>query len=117
MTTLPGTDSDPKDLERLSLTEIWTRGCLGEALSSHDQQHFVQMARNRFWTFRMSLSHALQTRKGDDQEAWVTPLINGLVTELHEGPGLERLWYESEFSRDLAGARVNQALAQRQLQK
>jgi len=113
--TTDATDADPRELERHSLTEIWTRGCLGEALSTHDQQHFVSMARNRFFTFKMSLSHALQTMKDKQQEAWVTPLINGLVTELKDGPGLERLWHESEFSQDLAGQRVTDVLIQRQL--
>lgn len=102
---------DPlREKERLSLQEIWRLGCLGDRLSSNDRQHFVKMARNRFYTFQLGIQHEIF---GDKSEEKIDLLVRGLVTELYEGPGLEREWRESEFCEGRYGQQVSHQLTRR----
>ncbi|MBS03501.1 MAG: hypothetical protein CMQ24_12440 [Gammaproteobacteria bacterium] len=94
---------------RLSLQEIWRLGCADEPLSDGDREHFVGLARSRFFTFRLGMEHA---RSGNDAGKRAS-LIAGFVTELASGPGLERAWRDSEFFRDPGAEDVEEALTER----
>ena len=97
--------------EKYSLNQIWIRGCKGEDLSTPDFEHFKGLARSRFHTFNMSASHAKQERSEGEAESWINGLVAGLVRELKESPGLERQWYQSEFTNFYYGQLVNLALS------
>lgn len=113
METDPVRKFDPqREKERLSLQEIWRLGCLGDRLSSNDREHFVKMARNRFYTFQLGIQHEVFGAMAEEK---IDSLIRGLVTELYEGPGLEREWRESEFSEGRYGKRVSSLLTRRHL--
>lgn len=88
--------------------DIWNRGCRGEVLGDAEQDEFAYLARARFYTFQLGISHA-----GDDEEK-SSLLIKGLAVELANSPGLERLWYQSGASEDPSGQAVNVRLAEMQ---
>lgn len=100
-----------RNRERLSLQEIWRLGCLGDPLSENDREHFVKMARNRFYTFQLGLQHEIFSRERSEEK--IELLIRGLVTELFEGPGLTREWHDSEFCEGQFGERVSRELKRR----
>lgn len=88
--------------------DIWNRGCRGEVLGQAEQEEFNYLARARFYTFQMGISHA-----ADDTEK-STLLIRGMAVELDGSPGLERLWHQSAASNDPAGQAVNARLLELQ---
>lgn len=88
--------------------DIWNRGCRGELLGEAEQEEFNYLARARFHTFQMGISHA-----ADDAEKSAL-LIKGMAVELVASPGLERLWYQSAASEDPAGQAVNARLLELQ---
>lgn len=98
------------ELRNLSLNreEIWNRGCRGETMDEGETREFHYLARARFHTFRMGISHAESTR--DDEKA--SMLVQGLAVELANSPGLERAWYESPVSEDPQGKAVNERLVE-----
>jgi hypothetical protein len=98
----------PPDTQ-FSLQEIWRIGCSGEALSEKDREHFLGLARSRFYTFRLGMAHA----QGTGNPAKGTSLLDGLVTELIENPGLERVWHGSEFADDLNAEAVRAEIEKR----
>lgn len=112
MTTTVQMFDPAREKQRLSLQEIWQVGCRDQVLSSHDREHFVKLARNRFYTFQMGLQHLLLVEKDPDK---LEPLIRGLVTELFEAPGLAKLWHESEFCEGKYGRLVSRQLKRREI--
>jgi hypothetical protein len=64
------------------------------------------MARSRFHTFQLSISHAQTTGNGTK----VAALIRGLAVELDQAPGLREQWQASEFSSDAFGLLVSDHL-------
>jgi hypothetical protein len=84
--------------------DIWNRGCCGESLEAAEEEEFAYLARARFHTFQMGISHAARDEKR------FTLLIKGLAVELAGFPGLERLWYESPVSEESFGQTVNAEL-------
>jgi hypothetical protein len=101
------------DSERLSLTEIWHKGCLGETLSPHDAKHFADLAKSRFYTFRLSMGHAHQSTRGEKLAERTKPLISGFASELMSSPGLERFWRDSDYFNDASGKQVAAELERR----
>lgn len=71
---------------KLSLQEVWRLGCNDETLEPDDQKRFASMARSRFHTFQMGMSHAQE--QSDDQK--LQSLVAGLAIELNENPGLKK---------------------------
>lgn len=94
---------------RLSLQEIWRLGCADDDLSDSDREHFAGLARSRFFTFRLGMEHARSVNDAGKRAS----LIAGFVTELAAGPGLERVWRDSDFFRDPGARDVEQALTER----
>ncbi len=88
---------------RLSLQEIWQKGCREDQLDVDDQKRFASMARSRFHTFQMGISHAAS----DDDAEKSRLLISGLATELHQNPGLQKLWHRMEISHSESGEQVS----------
>ena len=95
------TDKPPS--KRLSQEQIWEIGCRGKQLMVDDQKRFAAMARNRFHTFELGVSHA--TNKDDDSAA--LGLICGLARELMDNPGLKKVWLLMAISRAESGSLVN----------
>jgi len=91
-----------------SAAEIWQTGCAGAVLEELDRQKFVTMARSRFHTFQLSISHSQIVGNGVKVDA----LIRGLALELQTAPGLADQWFDSEFSEDNFGLLVNAAIDQ-----
>ena len=79
----------------------------GAPLEEDDQGNFEQMARNRFYTFRLGMEHAAQ------QKSDAAPLVKGMATELMENPGLERAWLNSAFSEAVYGLAVKREIGVR----
>lgn len=102
-----------EDKARLSVEQIWHTGCAAEPLSDHDWQHFVSLARNRFYTFELGFGHALQTDTAEHGEA----LLKGFVSELLLSPGLEALWLQTEFRRSRPGEKVYKQLRRRKFKQ
>ena len=92
-----------------SLQEIWRVGCAEEPLSDIEREHFRNLARSRFYTFRLGMEHA----QASDDEKRTVSLIAGFVTELNNHPGLEHVWRASEFVWDPAAGDVERSLAER----
>jgi hypothetical protein len=90
-----------------SLQEIWRLGCEGQALCAEYLDHFKALARSRFYTFALSADEAHQSRGQKEAETWVALLIKGLVRELHENPGLERLWQDTTVAASKHGKAVS----------
>lgn len=86
---------------RLSLQEIWRLGCSNEKLSPDDQKRFAAMARSRFHTFEMGITHAA------DNETHSLGLIRGLAIELRDNPGLEKVWQLMAVSESESGKLVS----------
>ena len=63
-----------------SLQEIWRLGCAGEAHQSRGQK---------------------------EAATWIALLIKGLVRELRENPGLERLWQTTTVADSKHGKAVS----------
>ncbi len=85
-----------------SLQEIWVRGCCGDSLTPEDIKRFAAMARSRFHTFQMGISHA--ENEGSDQRR--LGLISGLATELNDHPGLKKVWLRMPISQSEIGEQV-----------
>ena len=98
---------------RLSAEQIWLSGCAGAPLSNHDWQHFVSLARNRFYTFQLGAQHAMDTGQRDRY----TALEAGFVTELMDFPGLEKIWVESEFRSSTIGGSAYKLLRRRKFKQ
>lgn len=90
-----------------SLQEIWRLGCEGQPLCEEDLDHFKALARSRFHTFALSADDAHQSRGQKEAETWIALLIKGLVRELHESPGLERLWQDGAVAASKHGKAVS----------
>ena len=90
-----------------SLQEIWRLGCAGEALTEEDFEHFKSLARSRFHTFALSADEAHQSRGQKEAATWIALLIKGLVRELRENPGLERLWQDTTVADSKHGKAVS----------
>lgn len=86
---------------KLSLQEIWRIGCSNEQLTPDDQKRFAAMARSRFHTFEMGISHA-----ADDEDRSLG-LIRGLAIELNDNPGLEKVWQRMAISTSEPGQMVS----------
>lgn len=90
-----------------SAAEIWRLGCAtvisDGKLDDKGLQKFSTMARSRFHTFQLSISHAQTTGNGTK----VAALIRGLAVELEQAPGLTEQWHASEFSSDDFGQQVS----------
>jgi hypothetical protein len=98
---------------RLSVEQIWQVGCAGEPLSDHDWQHFISLARNRFYTFELGAQHARETNQADHEEA----LQAGFVSELMLASGLEALWQQTEFRVSPSGKAVHKLLRWRKFRQ
>lgn len=90
-----------------SLQEIWRLGCAGDALSEEDSEHFKTLARSRFHTFALSADEAHLSRGHKETAIWIALLIKGLVRELRENPGLERLWQDTAVADSKHGKAVS----------
>lgn len=86
-----------------SAAEIWRIGCAAGALDDKSSKKFTAMARSRFHTFALSISHAQITGNGTK----VAALVRGMAAELEQAPGLTEQWHASEFSTDDFGLLVN----------
>jgi hypothetical protein len=90
-----------------SAAEIWRIGCAAVAsdgaLDDKSLQNFTAMARSRFHTFQLSISHAQITGNGTK----VAALVRGMAAELEQAPGLTEQWQASEFSNNDFGLLVN----------
>ena len=91
----------------LSLQEIWRQGCQGLPLEAAEFEHFEHLARSRFHTFDLSAAQAGDTRAHQEAQDWIALLVKGLVKELSENPGLERLWYRSAYADSPHGRSVS----------
>lgn len=93
-----------------SAAEIWQLGCAtvtsDSTLDTKGLQKFSTMARSRFHTFQLSISHAQTTGNGTK----VAALIRGLAVELEQAPGLTEQWQASEFSSGDFGLLVSDHL-------
>lgn len=90
------------------LDDIWHKGCRGDQLKLAEQKRFAAMARSRFHTFQMGMEHAV--RQKDEERS--LGLIRGLAGELHEWPGLRKVWLKMSVSRSPDGEQVNLLLEQ-----
>ena len=90
-----------------SAAEIWRTGCAAVssdgALDDKSLKKFKAMARSRFHTFQLSISHAQITGNGTK----VAALVSGMAAELDQAPGLTAQWQASEFSSNDFGLLVN----------
>lgn len=90
-----------------SAAEIWRIGCAAVAsdgaLDDKSSKKFTAMARSRFHTFQLSISHAQVTGNGTK----VAALVRGMAAELEQAPGLTEQWHASEFSKNDFGLLVN----------
>ncbi len=93
--------------------KIWRKGCQGEVLTDNERLAFQSMARNRFNTFEMSATHAIDNKSEHEANNWIDLLVKGLVVELLDNPGLEREWQGSDFSDRLHGRQVALRLNQK----
>jgi len=91
-----------------SAAEVWQVGCTGAVLEAINRPKFIAMARSRFHTFQLSISHSQTIGDGVKVDA----LVRGLAIELHGAPGLAEQWFDTEFSADNFGELVNANLAQ-----
>lgn len=91
---------------KLSLQEVWRLGCNDETLEPDDQKRFASMARSRFHTFQMGMSHAQE--QSDDQK--LQSLVAGLAIELNENPGLKKVWQRMAVRESEAGVQVSNHL-------
>lgn len=99
------------DTQRLSLQEIWHKGCQGEALHEDDVPHFHSMARSRFHTFLLGMQHAEGlSRRGNPSSLQARLLVNGLIKELRSSPGLATAWLEYDFANSEFGKPVTEGL-------
>jgi hypothetical protein len=64
---------------------------------------FVAMARSRFHTFQMGISHA----EGEASEQHLLGLISGLATELNDRPCLKKVWRRMSISQSEIGSQVS----------
>ena len=100
--------TEPSDLEShfKPAAEIWRLGCTHtrqeNMLDEQGLQKFTAMARSRFHTFQLSITHAQTTGNGTK----VAALLRGLAIELEQAPGLTEQWQASEFSADDFGSQV-----------
>ncbi|MDZ7684736.1 MAG: hypothetical protein U5O39_06785 [Gammaproteobacteria bacterium] len=85
---------------------VWQRGCQGEALSEREYEGFHRMARNRFYTFVMSINHSQV--QGDADK--IHSLVRSLALDLVRSPGLESEWHECEWANESFGALVTDML-------
>jgi len=87
---------------KLSLQEVWRLGCRGEQLATNDQKRFASMARSRFHTFQMGVTHAEE--KSDSAQSLL--LVAGLAVELKDNPGLKKVWMRMSVSESDLGQQV-----------
>jgi len=101
-------EKDKLESHYLSAAEVWQLGCTGAVLETVNRPKFIAMARSRFHTFQLSISHSQTIGDG----AKVDALVRGLAIELQGAPGLAEQWFDSEFSANDFGELVNANLAQ-----
>ncbi|MBO6702817.1 MAG: hypothetical protein JJ921_10780 [Pseudomonadales bacterium] len=87
---------------KLSLQEVWQLGCQGEKLTVDDQKRFATMARSRFHTFQMGMTHAQEQINTDQTQS----LVAGLAVELKDNPGLKVMWERMSISESDFGQQV-----------
>lgn len=92
---------------KYSPQEIWDRGCRGEALIPDDMKRFAAMARSRFHTFQMGISHTQGEGEGEASDQQLLGLIRGLATELNDHPGLKKVWLQMSISQGEVGSQVS----------
>jgi len=92
---------------KYSPQEIWSRGCRGDALKAEDMKRFAAMARSRFHTFQMGISHSLGEGEGEASDQKLLGLIRGLATELNDHPGLKKVWLRMSISQSEIGSQVS----------
>ena len=90
---------------KYSLQEIWDRGCRDDALIPGDMKRFAAMARSRFHTFQMGISHIESESEASDQQ--LLGLIIGLATELYGHPSLKKVWLRMSISQNETGSQVS----------
>ncbi len=93
----------PVKNSKLSLQEVWRLGCQGESLEVDDQKRFASMARSRFHTFQMGVTHAEE--KSDEEQSQL--LVAGLAVELKDNPGLKNMWLRMAVSDSDIGQQVS----------
>lgn len=86
--------------------DVWQRGCRGDTLSEREYRGFLKLARDRFYTFTLSVQHS--RLQGDADK--VQSLIRSLALDLVRAPGLEAEWLRSEWADDEFGALVTAML-------
>lgn len=87
---------------KLSLQEVWQLGCRGDTLGTDDQKRFASMARSRFHTFQMGVTHAEE--QSDNERSLL--LVAGLAVELKDNPGLKKVWLRMSVSDSDLGRQV-----------
>ncbi len=85
---------------------LWERGCRGEALTAAEHKGFHRLARDRFYTFVLSVNHS--QAQGDG--AKIDSLVRSLVLDLDQSPGLKAEWYVSEWADASFGELVTAGL-------
>ncbi|MBL6688954.1 MAG: hypothetical protein ISP91_01040 [Pseudomonadales bacterium] len=88
---------------KLSLQQVWQLGCRGDTLETDDQKRFASMARSRFHTFQMGVTHAEE--QSDNEQSLL--LVAGLAVELKDNPGLKKVWLRMSVSESDLGQRVS----------
>ena len=94
---------------KYSLQEIWDRGCRDDALIPGDRKRFAAMARSRFHTFQMGISHIESESEGEGEasDQQLLGLIIGLATELYGHPSLKKVWLRMSISQNETGSQVS----------
>ena len=88
---------------KLSLQQVWQLGCRGDTLETDDQKRFASMARSRFHTFQMGVTHAEE--QSDNEQSLL--LVAGLAVELKDNPGLKKVWLRMSVSESDLGQQVS----------
>lgn len=86
--------------------DVWERGCRGDELSEQEYAGFRKLARDRFYTFLLSVNHSQTVGEGDK----IASLIRSLALDLVRSPGLEKEWHQSEWADEPFGAMVTAML-------
>ena len=70
-------------------------------------KRFAAMARSRFHTFQMGISHAEGEGESNASDQQLLGLIKGLATELNDHPGLKKVWLRMSISQSEVGSQVS----------
>lgn len=100
------TDDPDRESYYQAAADVWERGCRGETLREEDETRFRQLARDRFYTFMLSINHS----RVEGNAEKVQSLIRSLAMDLSGAPGLKQAWYDNEFSSSEFGELVTALL-------